>query len=75
MQSNALKFTKTGGSVSIICKLISCQQDLSCKEHYKYFEKTMGYGMIEISVQDSGIGIRKEDKDKIFNLFGFLDTS
>ena len=31
--------------------------------------------MIQISVEDSGIGIKEEDKDKLFKLFGFLDTS
>jgi signal transduction histidine kinase len=31
--------------------------------------------MIEIKVEDSGIGIKKEDHDKLFKLFGFLDDS
>lgn len=32
-------------------------------------------GMIEIIVQDSGIGIKEEDQEKLFNLFGFLDST
>lgn len=31
--------------------------------------------MLEITVTDSGIGIKDEDLNKLFNLFGFLDTS
>jgi signal transduction histidine kinase len=31
--------------------------------------------MIEISVRDSGIGIKPEDHKKLFKLFGFLDNT
>jgi signal transduction histidine kinase len=31
--------------------------------------------MLQIKIEDSGIGIRKEDQDKLFKLFGFLDAS
>lgn len=31
--------------------------------------------MLEITVTDSGIGIKEEDQSKLFNLFGFLDSS
>ena len=31
--------------------------------------------MVEISVQDEGTGIKKEDQDKLFKLFGFLDRT
>ena len=31
--------------------------------------------MIQISVQDNGIGIKQEDKSKLYKLFGFLDSS
>ena len=31
--------------------------------------------MLEIQVIDSGIGIKKEDINKLFKLFGFLDTT
>jgi Amt family ammonium transporter len=31
--------------------------------------------MLEIQVIDSGIGIKKEDMNKLFKLFGFLDTT
>ena len=31
--------------------------------------------MLEIQVIDTGIGIRHEDIDKLFKVFGFLDTT
>ena len=31
--------------------------------------------MIEFIVEDTGIGIKEEDQKKLFNLFGFLDSS
>lgn len=31
--------------------------------------------MIEISVVDTGNGIKKEDKNKLFKLFGFLEDT
>ena len=31
--------------------------------------------MVQIKVSDSGIGIKKEEHDKLFKLFGFLDAS
>ena len=31
--------------------------------------------MIQITVSDSGIGIQDKDKDKLFELFGFLESS
>ena len=37
--------------------------------------KNCKYGMIEISVEDEGIGITKEDQAKLFKLFGFLDRT
>lgn len=32
-------------------------------------------GMIQISVTDSGTGIQDRDKDKLFQLFGFLEST
>ena len=31
--------------------------------------------MVEISVKDSGVGIDIKDQDKLFKLFGFLDST
>ena len=32
------------------------------------------HGSLEISVKDSGQGIRDDQKDKLFNLFELIDT-
>ena len=42
--------------------------------HLEYF-KAAPNGMIEITVSDTGIGIQDKDKDKLFKLFGFLETT
>ena len=31
--------------------------------------------MLEIQVEDTGIGINEEDQKKLFKLFGFLDST
>lgn len=31
--------------------------------------------MIEVSVKDTGVGIKKIDQKKLFKLFGFLDST
>lgn len=30
---------------------------------------------MEVSVQDTGVGIKPQDQKKLFKLFGFLDTT
>ena len=74
LQSNALKFTKSGGSIDIIVTKIQESSQLASPEFEKYF-KMAKYGMVEISVIDTGIGIKKKDHHKLFELFGFLDSS
>jgi len=33
------------------------------------------HGALEIIVEDTGIGIKREDLSKLFKLFGFLDST
>ena len=37
--------------------------------------KKFPFGILEISVKDQGVGIKKEDQKKLFKLFGFLDDT
>jgi len=58
--SNAIKFTKSGGRVDVnIERLDESEQDVTVK----------------FSVSDSGIGISKEQKSKIFEAFSQADVS
>lgn len=58
--SNALKFTPRGGKITINCELI---------------KETTPHGVVEITVTDTGCGIRTEDQNKLFKMFGFLDRT
>ena len=50
---NALKFTPTGGQITISAR-VADEQD--------------GSGWVEVSVSDTGVGISLEDRDKLFKL-------
>ena len=59
--SNAIKFTLNGGRVSILCKVVSSFEELTFQnpefEGLAWGDKTM----IEVQVQDTGVGISQED--------------
>ena len=75
LQSNALKFTQRGGSVKIKCKMIRSKCDIDNNEQKHLFDENNQDGMLQISVTDTGIGIKVKDQEKLFKLFGFLDSS
>ena len=56
LYSNAVKFTNRDGKISIMVELL--------KQRHKEF--------VRVSVHDSGIGIKEEDKNKLFTLFGSI---
>lgn len=66
--SNAIKFTPDGGKVGIdIEKVISNSQNVPwALEGQKFFK---------ISVWDTGVGIKPEDRERIFEEFEQLDSS
>ena len=61
LQSNALKFTSEG---KIVISVAIVESDFQDGDRY-----------VEISVEDSGIGIDEEDQSKLFKLFGFVQDS
>ncbi|WP_258104032.1 PAS domain S-box protein [Marinoscillum sp. MHG1-6] len=60
LTSNAIKFSPNKGHINISARLLE-QDGKKCK--------------IKISVKDSGIGISKEDCEKLFQSFSQLDSS
>ena len=60
--ANAVKFTPTNGKITVILTPVAAQDDLGKK----------GY---RISVEDSGIGIPKDQQEKIFQSFYQVDSS
>ena len=108
LQSNALKFTKSGGSIRIIAQLVkgrkqsvkndekselqkiyqdsyssgtSSEADSVMSEAAKFdvehgiekiFQPEFGKDKLVVSVIDTGIGIKKKDRLKLFKLFGCL---
>lgn len=56
--SNALKFTPDGGSVNVSARKIVRE----------------GKGFVEFLVSDTGIGIKKEDMERLFQPFSQLET-
>ena len=56
LQSNALKFSEQGDQVTLYYSL--------------YVQNNKSY--VELQVKDTGCGIKKADKKKLFKLFGFI---
>jgi PAS domain S-box-containing protein len=78
--TNAVKFTPDGGSVKITAKKINAHQppmgtvpDLRT-EQSGVVESGLSTACIEISVIDTGIGIKPENMDKLFKKFSQIET-
>ena len=63
LTSNALKFTREGG----VTHTVEIVEELSEAGEVKTF--------LKISVTDTGIGIPWRDQDKLFKLFGFVQST
>lgn len=72
---NALKFTFKG-SIHITVRLVA--GDFEKINHEKRDDENntnRAKRIVRFDVQDTGIGIKKEDRQKLFKLFGKLESS
>ncbi len=71
--SNSLKFTPQDGTINVKAEVILSSEIDKTKLISPYIDLKGQY--IKISVQDNGIGIKKEDIPKIFDKFSQIETS
>jgi signal transduction histidine kinase len=65
--SNAIKYTLEGGSATVLARVIDCGADSTDTE--------ITEPCLEVSVTDTGIGIKAEDIERVFGTFEQLDSS
>ena len=72
-----MKFTPYGGEIVVSAKLVKKAEELSVDDAdlQKIVMFSAGATYLEMQIQDTGLGISQEDIPKLFQLFGFLDST
>ncbi len=76
--SNAIKFTQAGGNVNVRARLMRDEGGELCNSDVTQpssLNSQHNRNFIEISVEDTGIGIKTEDMPKLFKAFTQLESA
>jgi len=71
--NNAMKFTKSGGKITILAKTINANE-IKKEKLIDPIEPPLGQ-YIHISIKDTGLGIKEENIHRIFNKFSQIENS
>jgi two-component system sensor histidine kinase VicK len=72
--TNAIKFSPENGVISISAKMISAD-DIFVDECFSSLVKELSGDYVQVCVSDQGMGIPKDDLDRVFDKFVQIETT